>query len=765
MRVTTSATLALAFALSGCTSSSTPPAEYPPMPDDETSAATDTDTAASPLEALNARARAGAVTDTLHGVAVDDPYRALEEDSALTQEWIAVQTARTAAAVTSWSRPATSRRLETLLRIGTVGGAVVAGDHVFYQLREGEREQPALMVRGLGEADTARVLVDPLTYGERAALDWYFVSPSGRYVAFGISQNGDERSTLRVLETASGTLRPDTIEHTKWTEVSWLHDETAFYYRRYPREGEPDWDADHQDGYHTRLFFHVLGSDPANDPLVYSPADGTHFPGASVSDDDRWLVVSNFAGWSQSDVMLLDRGARARDRISAPSEAHPLVPVVVGQDHLYTARVHHGQLYVLTNEDAPRYRLMRVAPGAAASDRSTWQVVIPEGSAAIQDWTIVGDDHVLHVLDDVRSRLYVHRLDGTLDHEMTLPGSGAVAGIDGDAAGGRLAVSFSSYVHAPQLLLWDQHARRDRRPARARAAASSEPARELRPIVEIPSPVDLSELEVVQEHVPSTDGASIPVYYFQRRGTPHDGSAPVLLNAYGGFNISLLPNFTRHPLYWVERGGIFAVANLRGGAEFGEDWHRAGNLENKHHVFEDMEAVIRWFSTSGISRPDRIAITGGSNGGLLMGAMITRCPDAFGAAASYVGLYDMIRYHQFPPAELWVTEYGSSEDARAFQWLYDYSPYHHVRSGVSYPAILIETADHDTRVFWGHSTKFAARLQEAEGGADPHVWFYREQQVGHGAGTPVSSLVARYTRMYAFIEHALGVAEAAATTP
>lgn len=712
----------------------------------------------SPLEDLNRRARAGAVVDTIHGVQVADPYRALEEDSALTHEWIDVQTARTAAAVTSWSRAATSRRLDALLRIGTVGGASVAGSHVFYSLREGDREQPALMVRGLGASDEARILIDPLTYGEHAALDWYFVSPSGRYVAFGISQNGDERSTLRVIETASGTMRPDTIEHAKWSEVSWLHDETGFYYRRYPREGEPDWNAEEQDSYHTRLFFHALGSDPATDPLVFSPTDGTHFPGASVSDDDRWVVISNFAGWSQSDVMLLDRGAHARGRVSAPDATHPLVNVVVGQDHLYTARVHHGQLYVLTNEDAPRYRLMRVAPAAAASDRSTWQVVIPEGTAAIQDWTIAGDNHVVHVLDDVRSRVFQYALDGHLGHELDLP-AGAVAGIDGDADTGRMVVAFSSYVHTPRLLAWNARDPHDLRSLRAGALAP------LHTLVEIPSPVDLSTLEVVQEHVPSTDGASIPVYYIQRRGTPHDGSAPVLLNAYGGFNISLLPNFVRHPLYWVERGGIFAVANLRGGGELGEDWHRAGNLANKHHVFEDMEAVIRWFSSSGISRPDRIGITGGSNGGLLMGAMITRCPDAFGAAATYVGLYDMVRYHQFPPAELWVTEYGSSESEEQFRWLYDYSPYHHVTAGAHYPAILIETADHDTRVFWGHSTKFAALLQESVGGADPSVWFYREQQVGHGAGTPVSSLVARYTRMYAFLEHSLGVTDAAPSTP
>ncbi len=711
-------------------------------------------TGGSPIELLNHRARAGAVTETIHGVAVDDPYRALEADDALTHEWIDVQTARTASAIVGWSRPSTSRRLDELLRIGSVSGALVAGSQVFYLRREGDREQPALYVRRTSEPDTsARVLVDPLTYGDRAALDWYYASPSGHLLAFGISQNGDERSTLHVLDTSTGALRPDTIEHTKWSDVAWLHDESGFYYRRYPREGEPDWDGAHPDTYHMRLFFHVLGADPATDALVFSPPDPTHFPGASVSDDDRWVVVSNVIGWSQTDLALLDRGARARGRVSAPDAAHALVPIVTGQDHLYSARVHRGQLYVLTNEDAPRYRLLRAPAGAGAADRSTWQIVVPEGAAAIDGWTIAGESHVLHVIDEVRSRLYLHRIDGTLDHEIALPGRGAVAGLDADEASGQMVVSYSGYADAPQLLLRDPRARAPRRGASAP---------ELAPFVTIEVPVDLSALEVVQERVPSTDGASIPVTLVQRRGTPRDGSTPVLLNAYGGFNVSLLPGFSRNPLYWVERGGIYAVANLRGGGELGEDWHRAGNLENKHHVFEDMEAVIRWLATSGISRPERIGITGGSNGGLLMGAMITRCPDAFGAVATYVGLYDMIRYHRFPPAELWVTEYGSSESEEQFRWLYDYSPYHHVQDGAHYPPILVETADHDTRVFWGHSTKFAARLQEAVGGPDPAVWFYREQQVGHGAGTPVSALVARYTRMYAFLEHALGVTAPAA---
>lgn len=759
MRPNLSLAAVLVLVSCGPTTTGTPPPEYAAMPRTTTET---TEPVLGPLRDLNRRAReAGELTETLHGVEVADPYRALESESALTTEWIEVQTARTAAAIAEWSNAAMRERLDGLLHIGTIGGAAIAGDRVLLSRREGEREQPAIYVRGLTADSPERLLLDPLTYGERAALDWMFLSPSGDRLAFGISTNGDERSTLRVMNVTTGELLPDTIEHCKWSDVAWLHDESGFYYRRYPREGEADHSAEEPDSYHIRLFFHRLGDDPANDVLVFDPPEATDFPAARVSDDDRWLTINVFRGWSQSDVFLLDRGARARDRVAAPDATHTLVTVTAGEDHLYDGHVHHGLLYMLTNEGAPRYQLVSIDP-SRPTDPAARTVVVPEGTGTIDGWAIAGSRLVLHVIDDVRSRLVVVGLDGTAQGEIELPGRGSVSALSSDMETGRVLFDFSSYVHAPSVRLWT--------PPRGRRA----PTWTTTTIAEVDVPVDLGALEVSQASVPSEDGTEINVYYVHRRGLVLDGTAPVLLNAYGGFNVSLLPGFQRNPLYWVDRGGIFAVANLRGGSERGEDWHRDGAMENKEHVFEDMEAVIRWLGgASGLSRPDRIAITGGSNGGLLMGAMLTRCPDAFGAAASYVGLYDMIRYHHFPPAELWVTEYGSSDDATQFGWLRAYSPYHHVSAPSTpghYPSVLIETADHDTRVFWGHSTKFAALLQEVTAEEDPRIWFYRERDVGHGAGTPVSSLVNRYVRMYSFVEHALGVEpyrrpEPAPTTP
>ncbi len=696
----------------------------------------------SEVQALNARAR-GETTYTLHGVEIADPFRALEEESELTTEWMNAQTERTASRLEAWTDPSAAERLDALLSIGVIGGPSVAGRRLFYTKRDGDRQQPALYVR---ESDTLSdaPLIDPLTYGERAALDWYYPSPSGRYIAFGISTGGDERSTLRILDVERGEVLDDTIEHAKWSAVAWLHAEDGFYYRRYPREGEDAYSAEEPDTYDMRLFFHPLGGDPAEDPLVFTPGERTDFPSASVSDDDRYVVINVFRGWSQSDVRLLDRGASRRGRVIAPDDDHPLVDVVVGEDHLYSGEVHRGRLYLTHNDGAPRYRVDAVLP-SRAGDRDAWRTVIAEGEGAIAGVVFVRDRIVVHRIEDIASRLRVFYLDGRESSEITLPGRGELFGLDGDPATGRLAFGFSSFVHPPSLFTWS-----------TRTLEAVEVDR-------VSADFDFDSIELSQASVPSADGTEINVYYVHPRGMERDGSNRVLLYGYGGFNVSLLPGFQRNALYWVERGGVYAVANLRGGGEHGEAWHRAGNLGNKERVFEDFEAAMGWLGgESGISAPERIAINGGSNGGLLMGAMITRAPERFGAVVSGVGLYDMIRYHEFPPAELWISEYGSSADPEQFRWLYGYSPYHRVRDGQRMPATLITTADHDTRVFWGHSTKFTARLQEATGAPDPDVYFYLVRQVGHGAGTRRSDTVDRYVRMYSFIEHFIGGPSASA---
>lgn len=723
---------------------------------------------ADPMRALDEAARAGAVSETLHGVTVMDPYRSLEEDTPATQAWITAQSDRTGAALDALARPERHARLSALLAIGTIGRVTTAGRRVFYLKREAGEEQPSLWVaEDRASADVAvaapvpRKLVDPTRLPgeapmERAALDWYFPSPRGSLVAVGISNNGDERSTLYVLDVATGTLRSERIARTKWCNLAWLNDERGFYYTRYPAPGEPDFDAAHEDTYFPRVFFHALGAAPAVDALVFPPprrasyppasqlsalerriaagSTGTDFPTPVVSDDDRWLVVNNFRGWSASDVHLLDRRARQ----PAASAAPPFRDVVTERDSLTSGRVHRGKLYMLTNIDAPKYKLVVADQPERAVDPTTWRTLLPEAAAPIEGYELVADRLVVQTIDDVRARVRIYGLDGREEPEVALPTRGSIDGLSADTTSVRVAYAFSSYFVAPTLFTYD---------VRRHTTTTLD---------HVASDVDPSAYELTQEHVASADGTPINVYLVHRRGLVRDGNNPVLLTGYGGFNVSLYPGFTRHALYFLERGGVFAVANLRGGAEFGEEWHRAGNLLQKKHVFEDFEAVIRWLATSRISAPSRIAITGGSNGGLLMGAMITRCPDAFRVAATYVGLYDMVRFDQFPPAELWVSEYGSAADPEQLRYLLSYSPYHNVHAGTAYPSVLIETADHDSRVYWGHSTKFAAALQEATSSHHP-IYFYRERAVGHGAGTRLSDLVRRYERMYAFIEHELRI--------
>lgn len=742
------------------------------------------------LYAWNLAAREGAVTETLHGERVEDPYRSLETDSPGTRAWIDHQTARSTAYLQHNARPGMTERLRTLLSIGVLRSPATAGGKVFFLKRDGAREQAVLMVAERTSPSTtfgaARSLVDPADFGVRGSIDWYFPSPRGRFVAFGVSQNGDERSTLFVVNTATGELLEEAIHHAKWCRLAWMPDETGFYYTRYPSENEPRYDPAEPDAYWRRLYFHRLVAggrrapqpalarrghcpEPRQDCVVAGPAaagafdreifsgtERTDAPSPSLSSDGRWLVVNLFVGWSRQDVFLIDRRLPV-----APDRLPQAFPLTHGTNSLSTAMVHRGKVYVVTNLGAARYRVVTVDAAVIAHPQdpnhtpgsppptlqeplvAPWRELIAEGPHPIDEVLFAGERMVISTLENIASRVRVHALTGEVQSEITLPAEGSVSGIDGSSDDRTVALLFESFFHPPEVLA----ATLPTQPG----SAPIVPAR----IEQVQTDFDPSAYELERQSVPSRDGTPINVFYMHRRGMARDGRQPVLLTGYGGFNVSLGPSFARDPLYWLERGGVYAIANLRGGSEFGEQWHRDGALGNKTRVFEDFEAVIRWFGTGGVSSPSRIALRGGSNGGLLMGAMLTRAPDAFRATIARVGLYDMVRFHRFPPAQIWTSEYGSAEDPTQFAWLYAYSPYHRLHEGV-FPAAWIETADHDSRVFWGHSTKFAARLQESQTGPLP-IYFFMQQNVGHGAGTRLGDQIDRYVREYTFLEDQLGI--------
>lgn len=744
----------VALCLVGCASAAVAPvAPTPAAPTVDAAteaAASPVDPARAALRAANARVR-GDLVETLHGEPVADPYRTLESESPATAAWVEFQNARSEAFLSERRRPEMEARLSSLLSIGALRGASVAGPVVLYLSRQGAEETSVLRIvradaRRAGQWSAPAVLLDPSRFGARSAIDWYYLSPRGRYVAFGVSQNGDERSVLRVMEVATGRVLDEAIGHTKWCRLAWTPDERGFYYTRYPREGEPGFDAAQPDGYFTRLFHHTLGggAEGARDPQVFDSQSRTDRPSPVVSDDGRTVLVHLFRGWSEMGVYAVAHGAPTTPWTPATARR-----VMAPAQSIVSAAIHRGRLYARTNEGAPRYRIVslpvaRVLAATAEIPLAQWDSVVPEGEHPIDGFALSADRLVVSRLENIVTRIRTYRLDGTASGELVLPGEGSAAGVETDPQRDTVTVVYSSLVTPPTVLV-----------GRLRAGHAAGPTA-LTPVDAAHTDAPVDQLVLARASVPSADGTAINVFYMHRRGITMDGSNPVLLYGYGGFNVSLTPSFRRDPLYWVERGGVYAIANLRGGAEFGEAWHRAGHRENKHHVFEDMEAVTRWLSARGISRPDRIALQSSSNSRLLMGAMLTRAPDAFRAAVSSVGLYDMVRFHRFPPAEIWTSELGDPEQPDAFRWLYAYSPYHRVRDGVAYPAVWIETADHDTRVHWAHSTKFAARLQDATA-SDRPVFFHMQRGMGHGAGTLRSEQLRTLVRMYTFLEDQLGM--------
>jgi prolyl oligopeptidase len=669
------------------------------------------------------------VVDTLHGIEVRDPYRWLEdEDHPEVARWIDAQNGYTRSVLDARpGRAAVRQRLKKLLSIGVLGTPAVRGDLYFHTRREGSRDQPVLYVRrGLRGRD--RVLVDPnrLSQDGTAAIDWWYPSEDGALLAYGVSIGGDEKSTLRVLEVSTGRHRPDTIPHTRYCSLAWLPDGSGFYYTRYPTPGEV---PPGQENYSSHVFLHRLGGDWAGDPKIFGegrrPEDILQ---VGLSPDGRHLLVHAFEGWSRNDLYVLDRKA----------EGAGFVPVVEGEDALFTAEAVGGTLYVLTNWQAPRYRLFAVDP--ARPGREHWRLLIPESDAVLSEAVWVGGRIVAASMKDASSRLAVHAADGAKVRDIPLPALGTIEKVSGRHDGHEVFFGYSSYTIPPTVYRHDL--------ADGGTAVWGK----------VKADVDLSGLEVTQVFYPSGDGTKVSMFLVHRKGLALDGSNPTLLYGYGGFNISQTPDFSRGTVLWLERGGVYAEANLRGGGEYGEEWHRAGMLGRKQNVFDDFTAAAEWLIRRRYTRPDRLAILGGSNGGLLVGAALTQRPDLFRAVVSAVPLLDMVRYHEYQIARLWIPEYGSAEDPEQFRWLHAYSPYHRVRPGTPYPAILITTAASDSRVDPMHARKMAARLQAATS-SDRPVLLRSESRAGHGVGKPLTKQIDEATDVWSFLLWQLGLEE------
>ena len=691
------------------------------------------------------------VVDILHGTKVVDYYRWLEDGtSPKVQKWVEEEMAYTRGVLDPLAgRDAIHKRLTELLSIGSVGVPEVAGKHYFYTRREGIQNQPILYVRdGLGSEKDGqdRVLIDPnqLAADGTIALDWFQASDNGKYVAYGTSPGGSEMSTLHIIETKTGVILPDTIERTRAASIAWLPDNSGFYYTRYPEKGEV---PAGQEAYNRHVFFHEIGDEPARDlPIFGEGRDPEDWPNVHISNDGSWLLIDVEQGWAKSELFLVNLKTE-----------NPPVRITTGKNCLYRGEVYEGKIYITTNEDAPRYRVF--VTDAGDFERDHWKEIIPQSDAVLQGVAVYGGKLYAQYEQNASSQLKLFDLDGTKLQDIELPAIGTVFGSGGRWNHNEMFFGFQSFTVPPSIY------RLELKPVHSVTAGKNNVEGEAFASPTLWTKVDALSIdptgyEVAQEWFKSKDGTRVPMFVVHKKGVAKNGKNPTLLTAYGGFNISLTPAFSRSAYLWMEHGGIYAVANLRGGAEFGEDWHRAGMLDKKQNVFDDMIAAAEHLISEKYTDKSHLAIQGGSNGGLLMGAMITQRPDLFRAVVCQIPLLDMLHYQDFQIAKLWIPEYGTSESAEQFKWLYAYSPYHHVKSGAQYPAILFMTADTDTRVDPMHAKKMAALMQaEAKNGTSRTrpVLLRIESKAGHGAGKPVSKQIEEFTDVYSFLFWQLGV--------
>ncbi|WP_394837508.1 prolyl oligopeptidase family serine peptidase [Pendulispora rubella] len=680
----------------------------------------------------------GSVTETLHGVTVEDPFRALENgDSPEVKAWTDQQNAKTRQFLDAVpSREALKREIAELIHIGNVDAPYVAvaipGERrYFHTKREGEQNQPTLYVRDkVGGPD--RVLIDAsaLSADGTNAIDWWYPSRDGKFVAWGMSENGSEESTLIVRDVKTGKDLPDRIPYTRYASVAWVPGNKAFYYTRHPEPGSvPPGD----EKYYSKVFKHVIGTDPKSDVLVFGAGrEKTDTPSLSISPNGRWLVVTVHQGWAKSEVYLQDLEAKGKT-------AGKWVEVAVKTEALFDAIARDDRLYIHTNDGAPRYRLFAV--DYKTPDRTHWKELIVEGADVLTDVSIIGKHLVATYLHDASTRIERFDINGKSKGAIPLPGIGT-ASVSGPYEGDEMFFNFYSYATPTQVSRVDLKTNKVELWDRVGEKFAGE------------------KINVTLMHATSKDGTKVPMFVVAGENLAKNGETPTVLWGYGGFNINMTPAFSARALLTVRHGGVWVFTVLRGGGEFGEDWHKAGMLANKQNVFDDFIACAEEMVAQKISNPAHLGIAGGSNGGLLTATVATQRPELYRAGLSLVPLTDMVRYTHYRIAQAWIPEYGDPANADQFKVLYAYSPYHHVKDGTRYPAMLFTTAESDARVDPMHARKMAARMQEAQqagAAADRPILVRVESKAGHGAGKPTSKVVEELADEMGFLFHELGV--------
>lgn len=668
--------------------------------------------------------------DTYHGVAVPDPYRWLEDpQSPASRAWIEAQNQVTSAYLEGLSgRQRVSDRLTQIWNYERYSTPFKRGGRFFYFKNDGLQNQSVLYTLPSLEAEP-RVLLDPNTLSEdgTVSLSGMEVSENGAYMAYGLSSAGSDWVEWRVRDIETGADTDDLLKWVKFSSASWSHDHRGFFYSRYD---EPD-EASKLEAvnYYQKLYYHRLGTPQSEDLLVYDRPDQKEWGfGGGVTEDGRYLVISVWRGTDPNNLVFY------KD-LSDPDS--PVVELISEFEASYSFVDNEGPLFWFTTDlEAPKGRLMAI--DIAQPERDHWQEIIPESDDTLEGVGLLNHQFVADYLKDAYTTIRIFSLAGELVREVELPGIGSAGGFDGKREDTETFYSFTSFTVPPTIYHYDM--------------VTGESTLYRQPQVDF----DPEAYTTTQVFYTSKDGTRIPMFITHKTGIELNGRNPTLLYGYGGFSISLTPSFSVSNLVWMEMGGVYAMPNLRGGGEYGEDWHLAGTKLNKQNVFDDFIAAAEWLIAKGYTSAAKLAIAGGSNGGLLVGACMTQRPDLFAAALPAVGVMDMLRFNQFTIGWAWESDYGSPQNEEEFRALYAYSPLHNLKPGTAYPATLITTADHDDRVVPAHSFKFAAALQAAHRGAAP-VLIRIETKAGHGAGKPTAKVIEEASDKWAFLAANLGM--------
>lgn len=668
------------------------------------------------------------VTDTYFGTEVAEPYRWLENDtSAATGQWVIAQNELTYSYLDNIKfRPGLKERLTKIYDYPKYGSPFKKNDKYYFFKNDGLQNQSVLYSQASLDAEP-EVLLDPnkLSDDGTVALSQIAFSNNGKYLAYSIARSGSDWNEIYIMDLATKTLLKDVIKWVKFSGIAWQAD--GFYYSAYdaPVAGK---EFSNKNEYH-KIYFHKVGDAQTADKLVF---ENKKFPlrncGAAVTDDEKYLVISETESTSGNSLHIKD--------LSKPNA--PLVTLEAGFENDYGVVDHvNGKLYVLTNWKASNQQLMEVDPAKPA--RENWKTILPETENVLEGVSILGGKIVAEYLQDASNHVYTYDFTGKKLAEVALPAIGTVSGFSGDKDDNEAFYTFTSFTFPPTIYRYDV------------AQNKSEVFRK--------TEVNFNPEDYVseQQFYTSKDGTKVPMFITYKKGMKKDGKNPLMLYGYGGFNISLNPSFSVARIPFLEQGGIYVVANIRGGGEYGEKWHKAGTKMQKQNVFDDFIGAAEYLIAQKYTSPEKLAINGGSNGGLLIGACMTQRPELFAVAIPEVGVLDMLRYQKFTIGWAWATDYGTSEESKEmFEYLKAYSPLHNVKEGVKYPATMVMTGDHDDRVVPAHSFKFAATLQHANTGNYPSL-IRIDTKAGHGAGKPIAKVIDAQADMWAFVMYNLGM--------